>query len=130
MTIFDQIDEIKKLTSNNFNFDEFSMIDFINSNFIRNFKRFKMFKYNKINLKIKNIEIYTILNFETKINLINNIFIKNFKLISFNVFNCDAIILNNNKFKFYNVYFVQLKISNENDTNRFFNKNFLKIDLN
>ena len=88
-----------------------------------------MIKCNKHTIKINDIEIFAIVNSKTKINLINNVFFKKFKLISFNVFTCEIIIVNNFRIKSYDVYFVRLEISNENDINRFFNENFLKVDL-
>ena len=71
----------------------------------------------------------TIMNSKAKINLINNIFAKQFELKLFNVFNCETMIIDNHFFKIYDVYFVQFEMQNENDVNRFFNDSFIKTNL-
>ena len=48
----------------------------------------------------------------------------------FEILDCDAITVDNHRLKIYDVYFVQFEISNINDTNRFFEKSFLIVDLN
>ena len=129
MTIFDQIDIMKNILTNNNNENEFSSTIFNIKNVKRRQRKLRMIKCNKHTIKINDIEIFAIVDSKTKINLINNVFVKKFKLILFNVFTCEIMIVSNFRIKSYDVYFVQLKISNENDINRFFNENFLKIDL-
>ena len=116
------------LTNNN-NDDEFLSTNFNNIIIRRRRKKFRTIKCDKIKIKINDNEIFAIMNSKAKINLINNVLVKKFKLILFDVSFCEIMILNNNQFKIYDVYFVRLKISNENDVNRFFNESFLKIDL-
>ena len=94
-----------------------------------------MIKCNKTDVKIKNtndreVVIYAILNSEAKISLISNVFAKKLKLVSIDVSSYDVMILDRNRLKFYDVYFVRMKIENERDISRFFNESFLEIDLN
>ena len=132
LIIFNQINTKKNLILNNeidLNFDKFFaiFIEIKNVKYCR--KKFRIIKYKQTIIKINTQKIEIILNSKTKINLINNIFVKQFKLILFYVFNCQIINVNNYLLKIYNVYFVQFKIKNENDINRFFNDNFLKINF-
>ena len=129
MIIFNQVDIVKNsLTSNN-NKNEFSSTIFSTNNSKRRRKKFRMIKCIKHKIKINDEKILTIIDSKTEINLISNVFVKKFKLVSFNVFICEIMTIDNMRIKFYDVYFVRLEISNENDINRFFNENFLKIDL-
>ena len=129
MIIFDQTDIMKNTLTNNNNENEFSSTISNIKNFDERRRKLRMIKCNKHTIKINDIEIFAIVDSKTKINLINNVFVKKFKLISFNVFTCEIMIVNNFRIKSYDVYFVRLKISNENDINRFFNESFLKVDL-
>ena len=88
-----------------------------------------MIKCKKHKIKINETKILTIIDSKTEINLISNVLAKKLKLISFNVFICEIMIIDNNRIKFYDVYFVRLEVSNENDINRFFHESFLEIDL-
>ena len=117
------------LTDDNNN-DEFFATNFINNNNKRSSKKFHMIKIKKIIIKINNVEILIVFNSKAKINLISNVFVKKFKLISINVSSCETMILNHNQLKFYDIYFVRFKIKNVKNNNRFFNENFLKVDLN
>ena len=129
MTFSNQIDIMKNLLTSNSNDDEFFSTNF--SDIINKLRRkkFRTIKCDKIKIKINDNEILAIMNSETEINLINNVFVKKFKLILFDVFFCEIMIFDNNQLKIYEIYFVRLEISNENDVNRFFNENFLKVDL-
>ena len=129
LIIFKQIDIMKNSLTNNNNSDEFSSTNF-NKTFVkRRRKKFRTTKCDKIKIKINDNEIFAIMNSKAKINLINNVLVKKFKLILFDVSFCEIMILNNNQLKIYDVYFVRLEVSNENDVNRFFNENFLEVDL-
>ena len=129
MITFNQIDITKNFLTSNNNDDEFFSTNFNNVISKRRRKKLRMIKCDKIKIKINDIEIFAIINSKTKINLINNVFVKKFKLILFDVFFCEIMIFDNNQLKIYEIYFVRLEISNENDVNRFFNENFLEIDL-
>ena len=74
-------------------------------------------------------ESRAILNTKTKINLINHVYAKKFNVRRFEIFNCDAITIDNHRLKIYDFYFLQLEILNINNTSRFFEKSFLVIDL-
>ena len=94
-----------------------------------------MTKCNKIEITIKNstkedVKIYAFLDSKAEISLISNILAKKFKLVSFDVSSCEIMIIKHNRIKFYDVYFVQIEISNANEVSRFFNESFLKVDLN
>ena len=119
LIIFNQIDITKNLLTNNHNDDEFFSTNFNNVINKRRRKKFRMIKCDKIKIKINDIEIFAIINSKTKINLINNVFVKKFKLILFDVSFCEITTFDNNQFKIYEIYFVSLEISNENDVNRF-----------
>ena len=129
LTFFNQVDIVKNLLTSNNSDDEFfstSFSDIINK---RRRKKFRTIKCDKIKIKINDNEILAVMNSKTKINLINNVFAKKFKLILFDVFFCEIMIFDSNQFKIYEIYFVRLKVSNENDVSRFFNESFLKVDL-
>ena len=137
--IFNQADTTKNSILSDeidFNFDESFTIDIEIKNVKRRRKKFRMIKCKKTMIKInkksneKNkLKFETIMNSKTKINLINNIFVKQFELESFNVSSCETMIIDNHFLKIYDVYFVQFEMQNENDVNRFFNDNFLKTNL-
>ena len=137
--IFNQVDTKKNSISNehiDFDHDEFSAIDIEIKNVKRRRRKLRMTKCKKTMIKMnkkfdeKNkLKFEIVMNFETKINLINHIFVKQFELKFFNVSNCEIVTIKNHSFKNYEIYFVQFEIQNENDVNRFFNDNFLKIDL-
>ena len=136
---FNQTDTKKNSISNeqnDFSQNEFFTIDIEIKNVKRRRKKLRMIKCKKITIRInkkfdeKNkLKFETVMNSKAKINLINNIFVKQFELISFNVSSCEAIIIKNHSFKNYEIYFVQFEIQNENDVNRFFNDNFLETNL-
>ena len=87
----------------------------------------------KINIQSENQtwnESRAIFDTETKINLISHVYAKKFNFRRFETLNCDAITIDNHRLKIYDVYFVQFEISNINDTNRFFEKSFLIVNLN
>ena len=121
---------MKNSLTDNSNNDEFFATNFINNNNKRNRRKFVIIKIKKIIMKINNVDIHAIFDSKTKINLISNAFVKIFKLISINVSSCEIMTLNHNQFKFYEVYFVQFEIKDIKSNSRFFNENFLKIDLN
>ena len=121
---------MKNLLTNDNNNDEFFATNFIDNNNKKISKKFHVIKIKKIIIKINNVKILIVFDSKAKINLINNIFVKKFKLISINVSFCEIIILNHNQFKFYEIYFVRLKIKNIKNNSRFFNENFLKVNLN
>ena len=116
------------LTSSN-SANEFSSTIFNTNSFKHNRKKLRMIKCKKHKIKINETKILTIIDSKAEINLISNAFAKKFKLISFNVFICEIMIIDNNRIKFYDVYFVRLEISNENDISRFFHESFLEVDL-
>ena len=141
--IFNQIDTQKNLilnheiyTSNDeidFNFEEFFTIDIKIKNVKRCHKKLRMIKCKKRMIKInkksneKNkLKFEIVMNSKAKINLINNVFVKQFRWLLFNVFNCKTMIIKNHSFKNYDIYFVQFEMQDENDVNRFFNDNFSK----
>ena len=135
LTFFSQVDTKKNFLIHNNNDDEFFTTNFIDINIKQRSKKLAVTKCNKIEISIKNstkknVEIYAFLDSEAEISLINNIFVKKFKLVSFDVSNCEIMIIEHNRIKFYDVYFVQIEISNANEINRFFNESFLEIDLN
>ena len=77
--IFNQIDTRKNFISNNevdFNFDEFSTISIEIKNVKRRRRKFRMIECKRTIIKINAQEIEIMLNSKTKINLINNIFVK------------------------------------------------------
>ena len=139
LMIFNQADTVKNSILNDeidFNFDESFTIDIEIKNVKRRRKKLRMTKCKKTMIKInkksneKNkLKFETIMNSKTKINLINNIFAKQFELESFNVSSCEAVIIDNHFFKIYDVYFVQFEMQNENDVNRFFNDSFIETNL-
>ena len=132
LMIFNQIDIKRFFILNNeidFNFDEFFTIFIEIKNVKRCRKKFRIIECKRTIIKINAQKIEIMLNSKTKINLINNIFVKQFKLMIFHVFNCQTMKVNNHLLKIYNVYFVQFEIKNENDVNCLFNDNFLKINL-
>ena len=120
---------MKNLLTNNNSDDEFSSTTFSKTIIKRRRKKFRMIKCDKIKIKTNDNEILAIMNSKAKINLISNVLAKKLKLVSFNVSFCEIMTFDNNQLKFYDVYFVRLKVSNENDVNRFFNENFLEVNL-
>ena len=130
--IFNQIDIKRFFILNNeidFNFDEFFTIFIEIKNVKRCRKKFRIIECKRTIIKINAQKFDIILNSKAKINLINNIFVKQFKLMFFHVFNCQIINVNDNSLKIYDVYFIQFEIKNENEINRFFNNNFLKTNF-
>ena len=117
------------LTDDNNN-DEFFATNFIDNNSKRNSKKLHMIKIKKTIIKINNVKTLIVFDSKAKINLINNVFVKKFKLISINVSSCEIMILSHNQFKFYEIYFVRFEIKNVKNNSRIFNENFLKVDLN
>ena len=137
--IFNQVDTKKNSISNeciDFNHDDFFTIDIEIKNVKRRRRKFRMTKCKKTIIKInkefdekEKLKFEIVMNFETEINLINYIFVKQFELIFFNVSNCEIVIINNHFLENYEIYFVQFEIQDENDVNRFFNDNFLETNL-
>ena len=120
---------MKNILTNNNNENEFSSTIFSIKNVKRRQRKLHMIKCSKHKIKINDIEIFAIIDSKAKVNLINNVLVKKLKLISFNISSCEIMIVSNLRIKFYDVYFVRLEISNENDINRFFNESFLEVDL-
>ena len=139
LMIFNQTDTTKNsILSDEIDssFDESFTIDIEIKNVKRRRKKLRMTKCKKTIIKINKksnekskLEFETIMNSETKINLINNTFVKQFELKSFSVSSCETMTIDNHFFKIYDVYFVQFEVQNENDVNRFFNDSFLKTNL-
>ena len=139
LMIFNQIDTTKNFILNDeidFSFDESFTIDIEIKSVKRRRKKFRMTKCKKTMIKINKksdekskLEFETIMNSEAEISLINNIFVKQFELKSFNVFSCETVTIDNHFLKIYDVYFVQFEVQNENDVNRFFNDSFLETNL-
>ena len=137
--IFNQADTKKNSISDEHidsDHDEFFAIDIEIKSVKRRRRKFRMIKCKKTMIKMNKkldekskLKFEIVMNSETEINLINHIFVKQFELKFFNVSNCEIVIIKNHSFKNYEIYFVQFEIQNENDVNRFFNDNFLKIDL-
>ena len=137
--IFNQTDTKKNSISNehiNFDHDEFFAIDIEIKSVKRRRRKFRMTKCKKTMIKMNKkldekskLKFEIVMNFETKINLINHTFAKQFELKFFNVSSCEIVTIENHSFKNYEIYFVQFEIQDENDVNRFFNDNFLEIDL-
>ena len=135
MTFFSQADTKKNSLTHSSSDDEFFTTNFTDINIKQRSKKLAVTKCNKIEITIKNstkedVKIYAFLDSEAEISLINNILVKKFKLISFDVFSCEIMIIEHNRIKFYDVYFVQIEISNANEVSRFFNESFLEVDLN
>ena len=129
LTFFSQADIMKNSLTSNSNDDEFFSTSFNDIISKRRRKKFRTIKCDKIKIKINDSEIFAIMNSKAEINLISNVFAKKFKLILFDVFFCEIMTLGNNQLKIYEIYFVRLEVPNENDVNRFFNENFLEVDL-
>ena len=139
LMIFNQTDTMKNFIlsdETDSSLDESFTIDIEIKSVKRRRRKFRMIKCKKTMIKInkksneKNkLKFETIMNSKTKINLINNIFVKQFELESFNMSNCETMTIDNHFFKIYDVYFVQFEMQNENDVNRFFNDNFIKTNL-
>ena len=139
LMIFNQADTVKNSILNDeidFNFDESFTIDIEIKNVKRRRRKFRMIKCKKTMIKINKksdekskLKFETVMNSETKINLINNILVKQLELKSFNVSSCETMTIDNHFLKIYNVYFVQFEVQNENDVSRFFNDNFLETNL-
>ena len=137
--IFHQVDTKKNSILDDeidFNFDASFTIDIEIKSVKRRRKKLRMTNCKKTMIKInkrsneKNkLEFETIMNSEAEINLISNALAKQFELKSFNVSSCETMTIDNHSIKNYNVYFVQLKVQNENDVNRFFNDSFLETNL-
>ena len=64
-----------------------------------------------------------------EISLINQKLAKRLELEPSNVPSCEAVTIENNPLKNYEIYFVQFEVQNENDVSRFFNDSFLGTDL-
>ena len=101
----------------------------------KKFKEFVIRKCVKIKINIQEEnqiwnESKTIFDTKTKINLINQVYAKKLNLRRFEILSCDAITIDRHRLKTYDVYFVQLEVSNVNDTSRFFEESFLVVNLN
>ena len=83
----------------------------------------------QLKVKINDKTIKTLLNNENKINLINRVIIKQLNL-SFFFINKKACDITNTKLKIFKIYFFTIAIINKNDNQRFFEKFFLKININ
>ena len=120
---------MKNFLTNSSSENEFSSTIFSTNSFKHNRKKLRMTKCKKHKIKINETKILTIIDSKAEISLISNGLAKKLKLVSFNVSICQIMIIDNNRIKFYDVYFVRLKVSNENDISRFFHESFLEIDL-
>ena len=139
LMIFNQTDTMKNSILSDeidFNFDESFTIDIEIKSVKRRRRKFRMTKCKKTMIKINKksdekskLEFETIMNSKAEISLINNIFVKQLELESFNVFSCEAMTIDNHFFKIYDVYFVQFEMQNENDVSRFFNDSFIETNL-
>ena len=137
--IFNQIDTKKNSISNDridLSSNEFTTIIIEIKNVKRRRRKLRMTKCKRTTIKINKkfdkkskLKFEIVMNSKTKINLINKILVKQFELESFNVSNCEAMIIENHFIKNYEIYFVQFEIQDENDVNRFFNDSFLKTNL-
>ena len=130
--IFNQADTKENSISDNevdSNFNEFSTTFIELKSVKRRRRKLRITECKRTIVKIDAQEIEIMLNSEAKINLINNILVKQLKLVLFHVSNCQAIDVNNHFLKIYDVYFVQFEVKNENDVSRFFNDSFLETDL-
>ena len=139
MIIFNQINTKKNSITNDridSNSNEFNTFIIEIKNAKRRFRKFRTIKCKKTKIKIdrtfdeKNkLKFEIVMNSKTEINLIDQKFAKRLELKSFNVSSCETMIIENNSFKNYEIYFVQFEVQNENDVNRFFNDSFLDTNL-
>ena len=120
---------MKNILTSNSSENEFSSTISSIKSVRRRQRKLRMIKCSKHKIKINDIEIFAVIDSKAEISLISNAFAKKLKLVSFNVSSCEVMIVNNLRIKFYDVYFVRLEISNENDISRFFNESFLEVDL-
>ena len=129
LTFSNQVDIVKNFLTSNSSDDEFfstSSSDIISK---RRRKKLRTTKCDKIKIKINDSEILAVMNSKAEINLISNVLVKKLKLVLFDVSLCEIMTFDSNQLKIYEIYFVRLEVSNENDVNRFFNESFLKVDL-
>jgi len=138
--IFARVDN-KKNSISNFEFDTSFFSNMIKNHVNKTRKKRKKFRELmirncvkiKINIQSEN-QIWNksraIFDTKTKINLISQVYAKKLNFRRFEILDCDAITIDNHRLKIYDVYFVQFEISNINNTNRFFEKSFLIVDLN
>ena len=83
----------------------------------------------QLKIKTKNKMLKTLLNSESKINLISRVIIKQLKLFSFFI-NEKTYNIINTKLKTFEIYFLIVTIIDKNNNQRFFEKFFLKISIN
>ena len=139
MIIFNQVDTKKNSITNDridLNSNEFNTLIIEIKSAKRRFRKLRMIKCKKTKIKVdrtfdeKNkLKFEVVMNSKTKINLINQKLVKRLELKSFNVSSCETVIIENNSFKNYEIYFVQFEVQNENDVSRFFNDSFLETNL-
>ena len=138
MTIFYRADYVKKLIDSNLFDDDsnFSKHSHYHRTVVRRirkeYRKLKILTIRRcIQLKtnIKDMKLKTLLNCENEINLINRIMIKRLKLSFFFIHEktCDVA---NIKLKIFEVHFLIVVIIDKNDCSRYFEKSFLKININ
>ena len=69
------------------------------------------------------------LNCDNEINLISRKLIKKFNLLFFFIADFDTRIVDNNKLQNYSVHFLIINVIDKNDISKFFEKSFLKINM-
>ena len=84
----------------------------------------------KIQVNVTKYEIVNItLNSEIECNLINKVFARKLALLSFDDAHINVVSINKLLIKIQSVYFLYFNITNRKNYNRFFEKFFLKIDI-
>ena len=83
----------------------------------------------QLKIEINGRTIKTLLNSESEINFINRAIVKQLNLFLFfiNEKICD---ITNTKLKIFKIHFLTVAIIDKNDNQRFFEKSFLKININ
>ena len=138
LKISHQIDYVKKLIDTNI-FDVDSNFS-KHSHYYRTIVRRIQRKYKKlrvlikrrciqIKINIKNKKMKTLLNNENEINFINRIMIKQLKIFFFFIHEktCDIV---NIKLKIFDVHFLIVVVIDNHEHSRYFEKSFLKININ
>ena len=86
-------------------------------------------RYIQLKIKINDKRIKTLLNNENKINFINRVIVKRLNLFFFFI-NKKICNITNTKLKIFEIHFFIIAIIDKNDNQRFFEKFFLKININ
>ena len=138
LTIFYQTDYVKKLINSNF-FDEDSnfskhLYDYrtIVRRIRKEYEKIKALtkrRYIQLKIEINDRRMKTLLNSENKINFINRVIIKQLNL-SFFFINKKTCDITNTKLKIFEIHFFIVAVIDKNNNQRFFEKFFLKININ